>query len=359
MEIFKRKKNSQQLIEFLLVAPFLVIILGILTEYAYALNINMTIEQALKAVTSSYCSKDISGTTTCYSIYNQIKPGMDKQTIRTNVSDGFVQYLNDNNVPTNPKNNIDIGYTEVGQTAVFIANYTYIPAFTLPNVFFKFLPDEFNFFATAAVPSTFLRQNNYNSAITSTQLDGIWGASDFSSLNKFEDSKKGIIKEDDTTTGYGRSSILFFTPSAPGSTDENMDMPYDIQTWDGSYLQYKVDMSSSSLFICELTLKGIVCNDTHMPLCPFMQNNRYASGLFLHDSVEMTVSMRNGSGYSRGNYDSINVSAYNSNVSGINTTEAKYCGSTIFVSTSTLESTFVDRIISMCNHQQYPYNFGD
>ena len=60
---------AQQLVEFLLVAPLMIIILGILLEYAYALSINMTLAQGLKQSTSI--------------IYGQIKPAMTQAEITT------------------------------------------------------------------------------------------------------------------------------------------------------------------------------------------------------------------------------------------------------------------------------------
>lgn len=232
MKTVVRKKISQQLVEFLLVAPFLVIILGILTEYAYALNINMTINQGLKTITSSsYCSK-VAGVNKCYGLYSQIKPGMSESDIRTLVTNGFIQYLSDNNVPNTMANNIEVGYEESGQTVVFFAGYTYIPAFTLPNVYFKFMPDKFNFLATSAVPVAFLKPNNYNSSIKSKNLDNIWsGTADFSSQDKFNAAKKGIIKDD---SEGGRGNFIFLIPySILTTADPPINNPYELVNWWG------------------------------------------------------------------------------------------------------------------------------
>lgn len=239
MRIMRRKK-AQQLVEFLIVAPLLIIFLGIVTEYAYALNINMTLTKALKTVTAE--------------LYSQIKPSMTKDDITNLVNTNLINYLDSNNVPTNTENKINADYVKSGTTAIFMARYTYITAFTLPNVFFKFLPDQFDFFATAAVPKSLLESNNYNSSITSLVLDNIWSSTaSFSSQDAFDDSKKGIMNDIS-----GRSNILFLVPvAAPGLGSANA-----LVGWDADL---KTDLSTGSAFTLDLsdgkfyTCSAVVC----------------------------------------------------------------------------------------------------
>lgn len=204
-KIFQYKK-AQQLVEFLLVVPFMVIILGILTEYAYALNINMTLKEGLKMATTS--------------IYSQIKPGMEESDIEELVKNNLITYLAANNVPVNSENitEKDVGYAlvgkvETGQMAVFMASYTYIPSFTLPNVYFHFLPDKFTFFATSAVPGAFLGSTGAYSDSgvikKSVILDKIWSASDFASVT-FNGIKKGIMNN--MSADSGRDEMIFMVP---------------------------------------------------------------------------------------------------------------------------------------------------
>lgn len=235
MKNFKCRK-AQQLIEFLLVAPFIIIILGILTEYAYALNINLTLSQGLK--------------TTVSSIYSEIKPGLTESSINTLIQSKLKDYLSVNNVPILSENNINVSHFQINNTNVFMATYTYIPAFTLPNVYFNILPEEFNFFSTTAVPSAFLGENNYDSSIDSQALDGIWAASNFSSLDSFDSAKRGIMKSDDSTGG--RSKMLFLVPndSAPGLSDG-----YALVSWSGTLLKdgsntLNVDLNNGVLYTC-------------------------------------------------------------------------------------------------------------
>lgn len=336
-------KKAQQLIEFLLVVPFMVIILGVLTEYAYALNINMTINEGLKMSTAS--------------IYSEIKPNMNANTIRAKVLSDFTSYLNANNVPINPENKINVGYGVVGQTAVFMASYTYIPAFTLPNVFFKIMPDEFNFFTTTAVPSAFLGGNiTYNSSLDSTKLDKIWSTTaDFSTQSSFDASKNGIMKTDDpkALANGGRNSMIFLFP------DLIIPTSYYLIHWDGTFNNCVFNSNTGLVSGADC---GAYSGGTFLS---YLQGNNYYNIIFLHDDEPPSKKIEDLNGYwnpsgdsnltptadqgvlkralnltklssslSIGNYDNLSVSVYNSSVSSGNDYNVKYFGSMVFVASS-------------------------
>lgn len=257
MSTVGKKKISQQLVEFLLVVPFMVIILGILTEYAYALNINLTIAQGIKmAVSAGYTLQDTSKTNHYYGTYSQIAPqksATDSQDfIVKKVTAGFLQYLMDNNVPTNTENNITVTPIKIGQTQIFVAGYTYIPAFTLPNVYFKFMPDKFNFSAAAAVPAAFLGDNSaYAGGYATDDLTHIWTMSgDLTDKTTFDDSRQGIIKDDKSG---GREDFVFLIPNPSLSADTvggdgPLTNPIELVNWDGSINNQAVDMSTGYLY---------------------------------------------------------------------------------------------------------------
>lgn len=352
----RKKKKAQQLIEFLLVVPFMVIILGILTEYAYALNINMTLNEGLKTVTSE--------------LYSDIKPSMTQSQIKTTLKNNLITYLGENNVPTNSENSITVGYVINGQTTVFMASYTYVPVFTLPNVYFKILPDQFNFFTTAAVPSAFWGQNNYNSSINSSVLDRIWSsAADFSSLNSFNDSKKGVMKD-----AYGRNNMVFLTPTA----EPLLSQPYLIAGWSGATSQYTLDTSDGNIYYCH----EIEVDEELIRVCDYIQNffsyltsNSYSNIMFIHDNgswitpsgasdlsdssvdgiLKRALSLTNSGNLSIGNYDNINVSAYNNDISFGNTYNLKTFGSMSFTYTS---DDNISSIIGGASPPSYNYDFG-
>lgn len=257
MKKYKHKK-SQQLVEFLLVAPFLIIILGVLTEYAYALNINMTLTQGLKTVTSS--------------IYSEIKPEMSGSDIEKNVLSELTDYMKNNNAPVKSENKLQVGYVLEGQTAIFMAHYTYIPAFTLPNVYFRIMPDQFDFLTTSSVPSAFVNPNNYDSSLNSQKLDGIWSASNFSSVNTYNGSQHGIMKENDSNNG--RSKILFLIPVL------NTSNLYSLVHWNGKVDDCKLNATTGKIFGTEC---GSYSGQGFISYLTAPENNYY-NVIFIHDA---------------------------------------------------------------------------
>lgn len=235
MVMFKNRK-AQQLVEFLLVAPFIVIFLGVLTEYAYALNCNLTLSQGLKQVTST--------------IYREIVPNISDSNIRNYVISELTNYLQTNNVPVGGAYSLDVGYYPGASTtknAVFIASYDYTPAFTLPNVFFHIMPEKFTFRATSSVPAAFLSSNAYDSTISSTKLDGIWNSTaNFSSLNAFDTSKRGIMN----LTPSATPNIMFLVPQTVAVAGNYYALLY----WSGNKIEPRyLNLADGILYTCDAT----------------------------------------------------------------------------------------------------------
>lgn len=264
-----KKRSAQQLVEFLLVVPFMVIIFGILTEYAYALNIDMTLQEGLKTVSSQ--------------LYSKIKPGLTQSQIKDLVKTDLTNYLSENRVPINAENAITVGYDIEGSSAVFMASYKYIPAFSLPNVFFKFMPDEFNFFANSVVPTAFLSENNYNST-DSIALDGIWaGPVSFGSLDAFNDSKKGIMKD-----GVGNNKVLFLVPTTTtATTASGLTNAYALIDWGGNSVgNYTANTTDGKLYTCGASL----CTDSGNKFSTYASGKGYSNIIFVHDDEASDVS---------------------------------------------------------------------
>lgn len=341
-----RTKKAQQLVEFLLVAPFLIIILGILTEYAYALNINMTLSKGLKAVSST--------------IYSEIRPSMTKSDIETLISGYLLDYLDENSVPTLSENNVHVTYEKTDKAAIFMASYTYLPAFTLPNMWFKFVPDQFDFFSTAAVPVALVGANNYDATINSEKLDKIWSASaSFASQDAFKDSKKGILKND-----TGRNNLLFL---AKTSAATNLSDPYSLVSWDGALKKdsfsgdvFTVDMADGKFYTCSLSTS--VCALYSDSFVNYVTGNSLFNLFFVpatyaptdltnlpavwvvpSGSMDLSDSAVSGnlknllsmseSGKSLGNYEGLSVSAYNPGITSTQSYNMKSYGSFVVIYT--------------------------
>lgn len=410
-----RKRKSQQLLEFLLVAPFLIMVLAILVEYAYAFNINMTVKEGLRTVTSS--------------LYSEMRPGITQAQIRSLVQYNLATYLQNNNVPVSATNPT-IGYTystpnsttTANQTAVFTATYTYNVAFTLPNIYnssgrHSMFPNSFTFFTTVAVPSAFITQNNYPTAgrITSVDLDRIWSfTSDFSSTDGPNLARDGIMRNTDATlTTRNRGYIIFLVPwneigPTLNATKGGPVLPYIALAWDG--IPYH--MAGGQRFVIDLNAPNggvYACTTTASPsytctlipswtLLSFVRAAKDASTgyspygtsgdttvVFLPDNftsitswlsgapttadispdtvtglLKRAISINGSTGASLGNYDNLNVSGYNSSFSASSYTYRPF-GSMVFVYPNTYSTAIDDYILpsTLTTIPNYNYDFDN
>jgi len=349
-KIHLKSKPAQQLVEFLLVAPFIIIIFGLLTEYAYALNTYMTVQEGLKTVTSQ--------------LYSQIKPNTSISDIRALVKADLTNYLAENKVPTNTENEIDVGYTVEGNSAIFFAGYKYIPAFTLPNVYFKLIPDEFNFLATAVVPTAFLGANSYNNSIKSKDLDGIWaGSSAFASLDAFNASKQGImttnVGSDPTTDKNKETNMLFLIPNGTANTYAIVDWKGVVEgrTLDRStgllsdgttkFINYAVGKNAYQIVFVhddEATPANIPTLATYWSVGSGAIADATADGI-----LKRTLALIDINNLSVGNYDSVGL---------MNTVNIKTFGSLVFVTTGEDISAITSGATESSHAPDYTKNFG-
>lgn len=339
-----KKKSAQQLIEFLLVVPLIIIFLGILTEYAYALNIDMTLTNGLKSATSN--------------IYRSIEPGMSSNAIQAIVRNELVDYLQDNNVPVTAENNLIVTYSPTGDPRVFTALYQYLPAFELPHWQFRFLPERFLFAATSAVPESFLLDNDYNSGatISSTDLDDVWNPAGFNNLTDFDGSKRGILGDNNPATG--RANMLFLIPD--NASADLIGVPhghaYALVNWNGQIMtdsgsDVVVNTDNGDFYWCSPT----VCTTSGLPLIQYMIWKQLYYTIFIHDvdasdprvitnwstPLGLNADLTNGSGvlrramtFSAGpgfNYDGLTVNSYNSTIPALNPYTVTTFGSFVFV----------------------------
>lgn len=330
------KHKAQQLVEFLLVAPFFVIILGIVTEYAYALSINMTLSQGLKTVTSE--------------LYSEISPNMTQSSIKDLVQTNLTNYLSSNNAPVREENNLQVSYAIAGDNAVFIASYKYISAFTLPNVYFHFLPDSFNFSSVSSVPAAFLKPSVYAS-IDSTTLDKIWASTaDFSSLDSFNDAKQGIMRNSADSANSQTNSIVFLMPvTTPLGASA---ITYQVIPWQGTNTGTYIYLTDNHVYTCDTSS----CSPTGFTnYLTYFESKGYKEIIFYSDNVppDMTTlptywATSSGSLCDKsvdgilksalalynstaniGNYDNIDLKSYNSEVTTLAANTGGYAVETI------------------------------
>jgi len=172
-------KKAQQIIEFLLIMPFVIAILGIMSEFAYAFNINMTLQKACEYASSQA----------------YLYPADDE--LEAKITQTLKEYLDEHYVPYIDTVKVEI--VKVDKSAIVTASYTYTSAFTLPNIFVNVIPEEFNFSAMAALPGAYVNEGKFELSDSDT---------------KFFITSKGILKEDIVLSDgiYAREHIAFLVP---------------------------------------------------------------------------------------------------------------------------------------------------
>lgn len=172
-------KKAQQIIEFLLITPFIIAILGIMSELAYAFNINMTLQKGTEFAAGE--------------VY--LYPA--QTNIESIIQESLKNYLDEHYVPYS--DTVDVQIVTTGQNSIVLSSYSYKSAFTLPNMFVKIIPEEFSFSGIATVNNSYVRQNNFLLSDADT---------------KFFLKSKGILKNDEVLSDglNARECVAFLVP---------------------------------------------------------------------------------------------------------------------------------------------------
>ncbi len=149
-----KKLKSQQITEFMLAAPLLIIFFAVLTEFAFALNANLVFTNAIKSSVIAYIST-ISSDTNKTEMENAIK-------------DYVKSDMQKNKIPN--LSSLNVSLINVGDNPAVIGNYTYKPGFT-----FAFLPalKNINMSAITLFPITAIDFTGYENAISTEELNSI------------------------------------------------------------------------------------------------------------------------------------------------------------------------------------------
>lgn len=143
---FKHSK-AQHLVELVLFFPFLIGIIGLLTEIAYGLNTGIELNSALNravGLVSSVHREQIA----------------DQNTIRSEIQAETYNILVARKVPY--ANTLKVETLEVDDFLVSIATYNYTYAFKLVNMFFNAIPEKFYFKSITITNKSLFKPNSYN-----------------------------------------------------------------------------------------------------------------------------------------------------------------------------------------------------
>lgn len=147
-----RKLKAQQITEFMLAAPLLIIFFAVLTEFAFAFNANLVFTNAVK-----------SG---IYAYMNNIYSDAQSADFETAVKDYVKDDMQRSHIPN--LNSLDVQLITVGKNPAVIGSYTYHPGFT-----FSFLPalKNINMNTVSVFPVQIQDLKGYEDGISTTELD--------------------------------------------------------------------------------------------------------------------------------------------------------------------------------------------
>jgi hypothetical protein len=153
----KKNKNAQQVVEFALVIPVLIIIFLFIVEIGFTLNAKLILSEAVK----------LSIAKTGQMV------GESEADIKTAIENSIKAYVAEQNLPNSNLITVEITDSAPDNTTLIKVNYTYKPIFSLFDVFGNnIIPSEFNFTSYQIINSSLLKNNDYTMAYDTATLHG-------------------------------------------------------------------------------------------------------------------------------------------------------------------------------------------
>ena len=142
-----KSSKAQHLVEFVLFFPFLIGIIGVLTEIAYGLNTGIELNSALSSAVYNA------------SFIYRTQENSSKETIEKEIYENTYKILKSRKVPY--INTLKIETLDTEGFYVTIGSYNYTYAFKLVNLFFSAIPDKFYFKSVIITNKSLFLPNDY------------------------------------------------------------------------------------------------------------------------------------------------------------------------------------------------------
>ena len=150
-----KRSKAQHLVEFVLFFPFLIGIIGFLTEIGYGLNTAIELNTALNRAVGAAAA------------VQRDENNSSIQTINSEIQTNAYNILVSRKVPY--CDTLKVETLETDEFIISIATYSYTYAFKLVNLFFNAIPDEFHFKSIAISHKALFMPNDFS--IQNTTLD--------------------------------------------------------------------------------------------------------------------------------------------------------------------------------------------
>ena len=140
--------KAQHLVELVLFFPFLVGIIGILTEISYGLYTGIEFNSALNNAVSTVATSE------------KNEENSTKNQIEDEIVENTKKILNSRKIPYS--DSLKVETLEFGDFYVIIGTYSYSYAFKLVNLFFNTIPEKFHFKNVVVTNKALFLPNSYN-----------------------------------------------------------------------------------------------------------------------------------------------------------------------------------------------------
>ncbi len=161
LHIMNTKKKAQQLLEFALILPIIIVILVVVVEFGYIINARVSLSEAVKLSLIKVNQ-----------LYSQ--PGNDaakEAAIISSIEDELKTYFDDQGLPYSDSLTVAVERVPDSLTSIIRVNYVYKPFFSLTNFFgSEIIPAEYNFTSTQVVNDVLLQANDLNSSLSTMAL---------------------------------------------------------------------------------------------------------------------------------------------------------------------------------------------
>lgn len=248
----KSNKKAQQLAEFLLVAPLLMIFILILVEFSFALNARITLAEAVKN-----------------SVF-KAKQNVYSNTLISEIQSYIQTYLSDHNIPNS--DSATVSAVVVDDNTMILAHYSYIPVFKLSSMFGNIIPDKYNFTSYQLIDNAYLNASGgFGSTLTTSNL------SSFGFLGIGLDRRNGVIKDQAIDGTDARTLTAFMVDFGTAPNGNKIARVFD---WFGTDLLPKTHVFDMQTGYLMTSTDGVNWTDTTTPYTWFLMSRGYTHALY-------------------------------------------------------------------------------
>jgi Flp pilus assembly protein TadG len=164
LKILKKRRKAQQLVEFAIMLPSLMILLLIILEFGYAVYVRGILADATRV--------SLIKVNQLYNTAGNDEEKLDQ--IKAQIRQYIDDYLYKNNIPYSGSVTVNIADVSGTNISVVTVKYIYYPSFILPDILGgSLIPKKIGIFSSQVVNTALIKANSYNSYLETNQLSSV------------------------------------------------------------------------------------------------------------------------------------------------------------------------------------------